>query len=90
MTALDQKTTMTFDVAIVGGGPTGSALALLLARLAPDPARVALFQSEQRTRYDRSVANDTRVIAINEGSRVLLADLNAWPNEVASIHTINV
>ena len=90
MTALDQKTTMTFDVAIVGGGPTGSALALLLARLAPDPARVALFQSEQRTRYDRSVANDTRVIAINEGSRVLLADLNAWPCEVASIHTIHV
>jgi 2-octaprenyl-6-methoxyphenol hydroxylase len=90
MTALDQKTTTTFDVAIVGGGPTGSALALLLARLAPDPARVALFQSEQRTRYDRTVANDTRVIAINEGSRVLLADLNAWPSEVASIHTIHV
>ncbi len=90
MTALDQKTPTTFDVAIVGGGPTGSALALLLARLAPDPARVALFQSEQRTRYDRTVANDTRVIAINEGSRVLLADLNAWPNQVASIHTIHV
>jgi 2-octaprenyl-6-methoxyphenol hydroxylase len=90
MNALDQKTTTTFDVAIVGGGPTGSALALLLARLAPDPARVALFQSEQRTRYDRTVANDTRVIAINEGSRVLLSDLNAWPNQLASIHTIHV
>jgi 2-octaprenyl-6-methoxyphenol hydroxylase len=90
MTALDQKTPTNFDVAIVGGGPTGSALALLLARLAPDPARVALFQSEQHTRYDRTVANDTRVIAINEGSRVLLADLNAWPTQVASIHTIHV
>lgn len=90
MTAPDQRIPTTFDVAIVGGGPTGSALALLLARLAPDPARVALFQSEQRTRYDRTVTNDTRVIAINEGSRVLLADLNAWPNQVASIHTIHV
>lgn len=87
---LDRTKPAAFDVAIVGGGPTGSALALLLARLAPDPAKVALFQSEQRTRYDRTVANDTRVIAINEGSRVLLADLNAWPHHVASIHTIHV
>lgn len=79
-----------YDLAIIGGGPTGSALAMLLARLAVDPARIALFQSEQRSRYDVTVTCDTRVIAINEGSRVLLADLNAWPHEAAQIQTIHV
>lgn len=90
MTQIQPSHAPEFDIAIVGGGPTGSALAMLLARLAADPGRIALFQSEQRTRYDVTVAGDTRVIAINEGSRVLLKDLNAWPNEAAPIHTIHV
>lgn len=90
MTQIQASHAPEFDIAIVGGGPTGSALAMLLARLTADPGRIALFQSEQRTRYDVPVACDTRVIAINQGSRVLLKDLNAWPNEAAPIHTIHV
>lgn len=90
MTQIQASHAPEFDIAIVGGGPTGSALAMLLARLTADPGRIALFQSEQRTRYDVPVAGDTRVIAINQGSRVLLKDLNAWPNEAAPIHTIHV
>lgn len=90
MTQIQASHAPEFDIAIVGGGPTGSALAMLLARLMADPGRIALFQSEQRTRYDVPVAGDTRVIAINQGSRVLLKDLNAWPNEAAPIHTIHV
>lgn len=79
-----------FDVAIVGAGPTGSVLAILLARLVPDPASIILFQSEQRSRYGVGASQDERVIAINEGTRVLLEDLGAWPDDAAVIHTIHV
>jgi hypothetical protein len=75
---------------IVGGGPTGSTLALLLARLAPDPARIVLFQSEAVSRWDVAAHSDKRVIAINEGTRVLFDDLDAWPNDATPIETIHV
>ena len=79
-----------FDVAIVGAGPTGSVLAILLARLVSDPSSIILFQSEQRSRYGVSAREDQRVIAINEGTRVLLEDLGAWPDDAAAITTIHV
>lgn len=79
-----------FDLGIVGGGPTGSALALLLARLAPDPARIVLFQSETVTRWNIASHEDNRVIALNEGTRVLFDDLGVWPNDATSIDTIHV
>jgi len=94
-----------FDIAIIGGGPTGSALAMLLARLVPHSlggsvggsaphseqvARIGLFQSGGATRYGAGVQADTRVLAINQGSRVLLDDLGVWPADAASIHTIYV
>ena len=79
-----------FDVAIIGAGPTGSVLAILLARLVSDPSSIILFQSEQRSRYGVGASQDQRVIAINEGTRVLLEDLGAWPDDAAAIHTIHV
>ncbi|MCD8494245.1 MAG: hypothetical protein LRY61_03000 [Burkholderiaceae bacterium] len=79
-----------FDLGIVGGGPTGSALALLLARLAPDPARIVLFQSETVTRWNIASHEDNRVIALNEGTRVLFDDLDVWPNDATPIETIHV
>lgn len=79
-----------FDIAIVGGGPTGCVLAILLARLARDPQTILLFQSEQRSRFGVRASIDARVIAVNEGTRVLLEDLGAWPDDAAPIHTIHV
>lgn len=79
-----------FDVGIIGGGPMGCALALMLARLTPAPERVALWQSDAESRYGLTSAQDTRVIAINEGSRILLHDLGAWPDDASPILTIHV
>jgi 2-octaprenyl-6-methoxyphenol hydroxylase len=82
--------TLEFDVAIIGGGPTGTALALMLARLAPDPSRIALFHHDDAGRYGYQATQDPRVIAINEGSRVLLADLGGWPAQYQAINKVHV
>src|SRR5690606_37836900 len=84
---------------ILGAGPTGSALALLLARNAPDRARIVLCQAwrgsrpapgaDTRTRTAAS-GHDPRAIALNHGSRVLLESVGAWPTRGASIHTVHV
>ena len=79
-----------FDVAILGGGPAGSALALLLARAAPRPGRIALLQSDSSSLYGHTPAADPRVLALNQGSRVMLESLGGWPGEAAPIRTIHV
>jgi len=79
-----------FDLAILGGGPVGSALALLLARLAPQPARIVLLQAETASQYGHRPELDPRVLAVNHGSRVLLESLGAWPQQAALIQTIHV
>ncbi|MFZ4709309.1 MAG: FAD-dependent monooxygenase [Zwartia sp.] len=79
-----------FDLAILGGGPVGSALALSLARLAPQPARIVLLQTETASQYGHRPELDPRVLAVNHGSRVLLESLGAWPQQAALIQTIHV
>jgi 2-octaprenyl-6-methoxyphenol hydroxylase len=81
-----------YDIAICGAGPTGSALALLLARHAPDPARIALIgKAFHASRPDPSpAALDPRSLALNQGSRVLLEQLQAWPPHAAEIRTVHV
>lgn len=81
-----------YDIAICGAGPTGSALALLLARHAPDPARIALIGKAFHASRPGPppAAPDPRSLALNQGSRVLLEQLQAWPPHAAEIRTVHV
>ncbi|TAL78897.1 MAG: monooxygenase [Burkholderiaceae bacterium] len=84
-----------FDVAIAGAGPAGSALALLLARKAPDPRRIALLGKRfYNATFPATAAVDStpdpRSLALNHGSRALLEQLGAWPQTAASIETVHV
>lgn len=77
-----------YDIAILGAGPVGQALALLLARSAPAP-RIALLAG-QALAAQAMPAADPRVLAMNHGSRVLLEHLGAWPQQHADIQNIHV
>ena len=84
-------TASAFDIAILGAGPVGRVLALMLARVAPDPARIALLQgTAPASTADAAPAADPRVLAMNHGSRVLLESLDAWPERSADIRSIHV
>lgn len=75
-----------YDVAIVGAGPVGMALACLLARRGVDGARVALIDA----RSLGVAMTDPRSIALSHGSRLLLDDIGAWPVPATPIHQIHV
>ncbi|WP_017525824.1 FAD-dependent monooxygenase [Pusillimonas noertemannii] len=82
-----------FDIVISGAGPVGSALALLLARAAPDPRRIALLGrglSSGALSDPHAAGADPRMLAMNHGSRALLEPLGAWPARSASITTVHV
>jgi 2-octaprenyl-6-methoxyphenol hydroxylase len=92
-----------FPIAILGAGPVGCALALMLARAVPDPARVVLVRGGPAPTGRDSAgttgpgpstrpaqAADARVLALNHGSRVVMESLGAWPRLAADIRTIHV
>lgn len=72
---------MTRDIAIIGGGPVGAALALALK-----DSGLALTVVEARALG----ADDPRPIAVSHGSRVLLERLDAWPGDATPIHEVHV
>ncbi|HNK33746.1 MAG TPA: FAD-dependent monooxygenase, partial [Plasticicumulans sp.] len=59
------------DVAIVGAGPVGMALALALI---DSPYRILLIDSRRRGSW----AGDPRALALSHGTRQLLAGVGAW------------
>jgi 2-octaprenyl-6-methoxyphenol hydroxylase len=78
-----------YDISILGAGPVGQVLALLLARAARAPRRIALV-TRQATPDAPGPARDPRSLALNFGSRALLQSLNAWPEGTAAIENIHV
>lgn len=76
-----------FDIAILGAGPAGCALACTLASVSQGALRIALFQGINK-RHDPT--QDTRVLALNYGSRVFLEKHRLWPDHSAIIETVHV
>jgi 2-octaprenyl-6-methoxyphenol hydroxylase len=74
-----------YDIAIIGGGPVGAALALALrgSRL-----RVCVLEA----RAAGAASNDARALALSYGSRLLLERLGVWASiqDVSAIRTIHV
>ncbi len=78
--AADDAHARRFDLAIVGAGPVGTALALLLAQRAPQ-LRIALVDARgAQAGYD-----DPRTLALSHGSREILARAGAWPHNAAGL-----
>jgi len=78
------------DIAIIGGGPVGAALALFLGKADGADLRVTVLEA----RTGRS-AGDPRPIALSYGSRLLLERLGVWPalagdSAAAAIDSIHV
>ncbi|MGL6111454.1 MAG: FAD-dependent monooxygenase [Rubrivivax sp.] len=63
------------DIAVIGAGPVGLALALHAARVLPH-ARISLFDSRDAA---HDVSADPRTLALSLGSVQFLQRLGAWP-----------
>ena len=71
--------TQALELAVIGAGPVGLALALHAARVLPQ-ARISLF--DRRT-LDDDVGRDPRTLALSLGSVQLLQRLQVWPEGTA-------
>ncbi len=77
--------TQTCDIAIIGGGPVGAALALALRDS-------GLHISVLEARNSSEASTDPRALALAYGSRLLLAQLGIWQNlkQISGIQTIRI
>jgi len=73
------------DIAIIGGGPVGTALALALRDS-------GLHITVLEARKESEASTDPRALALSYGSRLLLAQLGVWPDlaQVCPIKTIHI
>ena len=69
----------TLNIAVIGAGPVGLALALHAARVLPD-ANVSLFDARPA---DMDVSGDPRTLALSLGSVQILERLGAWRADLA-------
>lgn len=75
-----------FDIAIVGAGPVGMALAAMLAARGMPGERIALIDAKPA----QAAQQDPRSLALSYGSRQMLAQLRAWPGDATAITDIHV
>ncbi|TCS38308.1 2-octaprenyl-6-methoxyphenol hydroxylase [Paucimonas lemoignei] len=75
-----------FDIAILGAGPVGLALACMLVKRGATASRVALIDAKTLDQ----VTQDPRSIALSHGSRQILEHIGAWPRVTDPIHQIHV
>ncbi|MFZ5483063.1 MAG: FAD-dependent monooxygenase [Pseudomonadota bacterium] len=77
--------TGTFDIAIVGGGPVGAALALAL-----QDSGFSIVLLEAKPEF---AARDPRALALSQGTRLILDRLGVWPtlaDRATAIESIHV
>ena len=74
-----------YDIAIIGGGPVGAALALALRG---SKLRICVLEA----RPANAASADARALALSYGSRLLLNRLGVWNSlrDVSPIHTIHI
>jgi 2-octaprenyl-6-methoxyphenol hydroxylase len=75
----DEMTVTPLNMAVIGAGPVGLALALQAARALPD-ACVTVFDARPP---DKDVSGDPRTLALSLGSVQLLQRLGAWRDDLA-------
>jgi 2-octaprenyl-6-methoxyphenol hydroxylase len=83
---MNEKTmTGNYDIAIIGGGPVGAALALALR---DSKLKVCVLEARQAN----AASQDARALALSYGSRLLLARLGVWDalRDVSPIRTIHI
>jgi 2-octaprenyl-6-methoxyphenol hydroxylase len=83
MTSAD---TSSFDIAIVGGGPVGLALACMLIKRGVAADRIALIDGKTTA----TTSQDPRSVALSWGSRELLKQIHAWSVNATAITQIHV
>ena len=73
------------DIAIIGGGPVGNALALALH---DSGLQINLLEARRAT----DASHDPRALALSYGSRLILAQLGVWNNlsGISSIKNIHI
>jgi 2-octaprenyl-6-methoxyphenol hydroxylase len=74
------------DIAIVGGGPVGLALASMLVARGVDASTIAVIDAKP---VDIAY-KDPRSIALSFGSRQLLSQIRSWPLQASPITQIHV
>jgi 2-octaprenyl-6-methoxyphenol hydroxylase len=74
-----------YDIAIIGGGPVGAALALALRN---SSLKICVLEA----RPANAASNDARALALSYGSRLLLDRLGVWDalRDVSAIRTIHI